>query len=100
MYFYLLGSIFSGTAGPLLPDNIAFQSLNKMWRSPSIEKLSINKETKETLPVLNENNRKIWSRKGSLCNSLNSIVLPNISRKFSHHEPLVSLSPESLKKEM
>ncbi len=34
-----LGGLFSATAGPLLPDNIAFKSLNKMWRSQSSEDL-------------------------------------------------------------
>ena len=31
------GSLFSATAGPLLPDNIAFLPFNKMWKSPSKE---------------------------------------------------------------
>ena len=79
----------------LLP--VAFQSLNKMWKSPSIEKLSLNKDI---LPVVNENCSKIWSRKGSLCNNFNLTVEPQISRKLSHHEPLISLSPESFKNEM
>ena len=30
------GGLFSATAGPLLPDNIAFKSFNKMWRSTDI----------------------------------------------------------------
>ena len=37
LYFYISGSLFSATAGPLLPDNIAFLPFNKMWRSPSKE---------------------------------------------------------------
>ena len=38
MSFYLFpGGLFSATAGPLLPDNIAFKSFNKMWRSSSQE---------------------------------------------------------------
>ena len=39
-----LGGLFSATAGPLLPHNIAFKPLNKMWKSPShdsaLQKLS------------------------------------------------------------
>ena len=36
-FLYLTGGLISGTAGPLLPDNIAFQSIHKIWRSPSVE---------------------------------------------------------------
>ena len=48
--FYLcLGGLFSATAGPLLPDNIAFQPFNKMWKSNSTDSLSkmasVNQET-------------------------------------------------------
>ena len=31
----LSGGLFSATAGPLLPDNLAFKPFNKMWRSQS-----------------------------------------------------------------
>ena len=34
-----LGGLFSATAGPLLPENIAFKPFNKMWRSQSSEDL-------------------------------------------------------------
>ena len=35
-----LGGLFSATAGPLLPSNIAFKSFNKMWRSQSSDECS------------------------------------------------------------
>ena len=35
-----LGGLFSATAGPLLPDNIAFKSFNKMWKTSSSEDLT------------------------------------------------------------
>ena len=31
---YFIGGLFSSTAGPLLPTNIAFKPFNKMWKSP------------------------------------------------------------------
>ena len=31
------GGLFSSTAGPLLPDNMAFKPLNKIWKSSSTE---------------------------------------------------------------
>jgi hypothetical protein len=34
-FFHYSGGLFSATAGPLLPSNIAFKPFNKMWRSPS-----------------------------------------------------------------
>lgn len=37
-----LGGLFSATAGPLLPDNIAFKSFNKMWRSHSSEEFQVD----------------------------------------------------------
>ena len=37
--FFPAGGLFSATAGPLLPDNLAFKSFNKMWRSTSREDL-------------------------------------------------------------
>ena len=103
---FILGNIFNGTAGPLLPDNIAFQSLNKMWRSPSSEKLSLN-ISREATPIINEkegrsrsNSRGPLSRKGSLCNTLNAIMDTKISRKLSHHEPLISCPPDLFKEKM
>ena len=32
-----IGGLFSATAGPLLPDNLAFKPFNKMWRSQSTD---------------------------------------------------------------
>ena len=101
---FILGNIFNGTAGPLLPDNIAFQSLNKMWRSPSSEKLSLN-ISREATPIQNEKedrcrSRGPLSRKGSLSNTLNAIMDMKISRKLSHHEPLISCPPELFKEKV
>ena len=95
-YFDVLGNIFSGTAGPLLPDNIAFQPLNKMWRSPSSEKLSLNM-SREPTPALRDDKYKSLSRNGSLSDVLVAIAGPKTSRKLSHHEPLVSLPVEFYK---
>jgi len=39
IFFQFSGSLFSATAGPLLPDNIAFRPFNKMWKSTSHEDL-------------------------------------------------------------
>lgn len=48
----LSGGLFSATAGPLLPDNIAFKSFNKMWRSNSNESFQLDspKKTKNDTP--------------------------------------------------
>ena len=35
--FVFTGGLFSSTAGPLLPDNMAFKPLNKIWKSSSTE---------------------------------------------------------------
>ena len=34
---FFTGGLFSSTAGPLLPDNMAFKPLNKIWKSSSTE---------------------------------------------------------------
>ena len=44
-FFVFSGTLFSGTAGPLLPGNTAFQSFNNLWQSPSTESLSLPYET-------------------------------------------------------
>lgn len=71
--FLILGGLFSSTAGPLLPDNIAFQPIkfNALWKSPSIESLS---------------NDSGLQRKNSLKMAYEAF-LPKL-RKLSHQEPL------------
>lgn len=76
-----LGSLFSGTAGPLLPENIAFQSFNKMWRSPSSENMDVTTD--------------LIGRKNSLRNAYDSF-LPKI-RRLSHQEPLTRKKSDDLK---
>ncbi len=52
-----LGGLFSATAGPLLPENIAFKSFNKMWRSQSsedLQPLGEKSSLKFTFPLKNE----------------------------------------------
>ncbi len=44
-----LSGLFSSTAGPLLPENIAFKSFNKMWRSQSSE--DIRREAAGQVPL-------------------------------------------------
>ena len=75
-----------------------------MWRSPSSEKLSLN-ISREATPIQNEKEdrsltRGPLSRKGSLSNTLNAIMDTKISRKLSHHEPLIPCPPDLFKEKM
>ena len=75
-----------------------------MWRSPSSEKMSLN-ISREATPIQNEKedrcrSRGPLSRKGSLSNTLNAIMDMKISRKLSHHEPLISCPPELFKEKV
>ena len=72
-----------------------------MWRSPSSEKMLLN-ISREATPIQNEKEgrRGPLSRKGSLSNTLNAIMDMKISRKLSHHEPLISCPPELFKEKV
>ena len=75
-----------------------------MWRSPSSEKMSLN-ISREATPIQNEKedrcrSRGPLSRKGSLSNTLNAIMDMKISRKLSHHEPLIFCPPELFKEKV
>ena len=67
--------MFSATAGPLLPDNMAFQSFNKMWKPPSNDSLDLPMETTQDSP---------------------KVLLQNTLRKLSvQHEPPILFNPFS-----
>jgi hypothetical protein len=95
------GGLFSATAGPLLPDNIAFQPFNKMWQSPSSESLNKSitldstESSKEGSPVKKSCSS---SRKNSIfgSNGNGGLFSPGGRfhvRKLSLHEPLINNTP-------
>ena len=85
-----LGGLFSATAGPLLPTNIAFKSFNKMWRSQSSEDFSKTDSTssaasspkKEAAVNNNAVNGKEKNLKKNLLRKMPSFDLEEVTNKI------------------